>query len=65
MYNIDIIFKAIDYKNNTIKSNREIAKLINVSRTTVNRWLKLYLNSLETMTAKIYSNKVYEQIKKK
>ena len=64
MYNIDIIFKAIDYKNNTIKSNREIAKLINVSRTTVNRWLKLYLNSLETMTAKIYSNKVYEQIKK-
>ena len=31
---------------------------------TVNRWLKLFLNSLETMTAKIYSNKVYEQIKK-
>jgi transposase len=63
MYNIETVLKAIDYKNNTNKSNRQIAKLINVSRTTVNRWLKNYRFSLESLQSRIYRNKVYEQIK--
>ena len=36
---------------------------MNISKITVNRWLQMYRLSLEKLTDKIYSNKVYEQIK--
>ena len=56
MYHIDIILKVINYKNTT--TNRSIAKLFNLSRSTVNRWIKQYYTSLSTLTTIIYNNKI-------
>ena len=63
MYHIEIILKVIDYKNTKKISNRAIAKLFNLSRTTVNRWIKQYSIELTSLSHRIYNNKVYEKIK--
>ena len=65
MYEIDRIFKVIDYKNNTNKSDRWIGEHLGVSRTTVKRWFDKYALSLEKLIEKVYNNRIYEEIKQK
>jgi transposase len=65
MYSPDIILSVIDLKNENILSSRAIAKKLNISKTTVNRWYIIYKNNLSKINERIYSNKVFELIKQK
>ena len=62
MYNFKIVLQALDlYKIH--KSKKKVSKLLNISRTTIIKWISKYNNNLVNLTKVI--NKTHKPIEKK